>query len=229
MNRLATAAATALATMLATVTLPCAAQSPESLGRWYVTGSFGSSLISDPGASLAAPGGSPTSGKLRLGNGLMAGGSVGWSLRPDLRIEADYNYRTNKLRSTSVPGLDAVQPDADLASVLIMANVLRDFEGWNTGRARFKPYVGVGLGVAQEVDTDLNIAGVQREFSGNRAAWQLLTGVNWHYGSRWFAGAGLRYIDAGTVRLQSPAASAGVIRADYKGFGLDLRVGYRFQ
>ncbi len=216
------------AAVLATVAPLCAAQSPESPGRWYVTGSFGASLISDPGASYTPPGGPLARGSLRLGNGSMAGGSIGWHLRPDLRIEADYNYRTNKLRSTSVPGLDAAQPDADLASVLIMANVLRDFEGWNTGWARFKPYVGVGLGVAQEVDTDLNVGGVPREFSGNRAAWQLLAGVNWQYRSRWLAGAGLRYVDAGTVRLQSTTAAGGGIRADYKGLGLETRVGYRF-
>jgi opacity protein-like surface antigen len=112
--------------------------------------------------------------------------------------------------------------------VLIMGNVLKDFEGWNTGWASFKPYVGAGVGIAQEVDTDLNIAGVQREFSGNRAAWQLLAGVNWHYRSPWFAGVGVRYIDAGTLRLKSSPPGLGEVKADYKGLGLGVRLGYRF-
>ena len=155
----------------------------------------------------------------------MAGGSVGRYLRPDWRIDADYNYRTNKLGSTSVTGLDPRQSDADLASVLIMANVLKDFDGWSTGWATFKSYVGAGLGIAQEVDTDLNIGGVQREFSGNRAAWQLVAGVNWQYRSPWFAGVGLRYIDTGTVRLKS--SGLGQLDVDYKGIGLDVRLGYR--
>jgi opacity protein-like surface antigen len=223
MNRFASTAAL----MLAVAAPLCAAQSSTN-PRWYVTGSLGTSLISDPRASYA-PAGSPSgSGKLKLGSGLMAGGSVGWYLRPDWRIEADYNYRTNKLRSTTVPGLDASQSDADLASVLIMGNVLKDFEGWSTGWASFKPYVGAGVGIAQEVDTDLNIVGVQREFSGNRAAWQLLAGVNWHYRSPWFAGVGVRYIDAGTLRLKSSPPGLGEVKADYKGLGLDVRLGYRF-
>jgi len=104
--------------------------------------------------------------------------------------------------------------------------VLKDFDGWSTGWATFKPYVGAGLGIAQEVDTDLNIGGLQREFSGNRAAWQLLAGVNWQYRSPWFAGVGLRYIDAGTVRLKS--SGLGQLDVDYKGIGLDVRLGYRF-
>jgi opacity protein-like surface antigen len=224
MNRFASAAAV----LLAAVAPLCAAQTTASTPRWYVTGTSGGSLISDASATYAPPGGPSGSGKFKLGSGLMAGGSVGWYLRPDLRIEADYNYRTNKLRSTSVTGLDAAQPDADYASVLIMANVLKDFDGWSTSWANFKPYVGAGVGIAQEVDTDLSIGGAQREFSGNRAAWQLLAGVNWHYRSPWFAGVGVRYIDAGTLRLKSSPSGLGQIKADYKGLGFDVRLGYRF-
>ena len=221
MNRIASAAAL----LIAAAAPLCAAQTTAN-PRWYVTGTFGNSLLGDASATYAPPGGPAGSGKLKLGSGFMAGGSVGRYLRPDWRIEADYNYRANTLRTTSVPGLDARQSDADLGSVLIMANVLKDFDGWSTGWATFKPYVGAGLGIAQEVDTDLNIGGLQREFSGNRAAWQLLAGVNWQYRSPWFAGVGLRYIDAGTVRLKS--SGLGQLDVDYKGIGLDVRLGYRF-
>lgn len=217
-----------IALSLAAAVPLCAAQTGSTSARWYATGTLGTSLISDPGATYTPSGGTAGSGTLKLGSGFMSGGSVGWYLRPDWRIEADYNYRTNKLRSTTVPGLGTGQADADIASVLIMANVLKDFDGWNAGRASFKPYVGAGLGIAQEVDTDLSVSGAQREFSGNRAAWQLLAGVNWQYGSPWFAGVGLRYVDAGTVRLKSSPSGLGEIKADYKGLGLDVRLGYRF-
>lgn len=217
-----------LAPLLIAAVPLCTAQTANSSPRWYVTGSLGTSIISDPGATFTPSGGTAGSGKLKLGSGFMTGGSVGWHLRPGWRIEADYNYRTDKLGSSSVPGLDASQTDADLASVLIMANVLKDFGGWNTGWAAFKPYVGAGLGIAQEIDTDLDVGGVQREFSGNRAAWQLLAGVNWQYRSPWFAGMGVRYVDAGTVRLKSSLSPLGEIKADYKGLGLDVRLGYRF-
>lgn len=219
---------TPTAALLLAVTAPlCAAQSSTN-PSWYVTGTLGTSLISDPRTSYAPASGPSGSGKLKLGSGLMAGGSIGWYLSPDWRIEADYNYRTNKLRSTSVPGLDAKQSDADLASVLIMGNLLKDFDAWSTGWASFKPYVGAGVGIAQEVDTDLKVGGVQSEFSGNRAAWQLLAGVNWQYRSPWFAGVGVRYIDAGTLRLKSSSPALGEVKVDYKGFGLDARLGYRF-
>ena len=204
------------------------AQSSAPAARWYLSATTGASFIGDASATRVPVTGAPGSGELRLGNGFMAGGTVGRHLGADWRLEADYNYRTNRLRTTSVPGLDATQRDADLASVLIMANLLKDFDGWRTGWATFRPYVGAGLGIAQEVDTDLSIGGVQREFSGNRSAWQLLAGVNWQYRSPWFAGVGLRWVDAGTVRLKGSAPGQGDIRADYRGLGLDLRLGYRF-
>jgi opacity protein-like surface antigen len=219
---------TPVALLLAAAAPLCAAQSSVESPRWYVTGSLGSSFISDPGIRYTPAGGAPVDGQFKLGSGFMAGGTIGWYLRPDWRIEADYNYRTNTLRSASAPGLDAAQADSDFASVLIMANVLKDFDGWSTSVATIKPYVGAGLGIAQEVDTDLRVGGVQREFSGNRAAWQLLAGVNWQYRSPWFAGVGLRYVDAGALRLKSSPSGFGEIKADYKGLGLDVRLGYRF-
>jgi len=40
---------------------------------------------------------------------------------------------------------------------------------------------------------------------------------------------GLRlYVDAGTLRLESSPSGFGDIEAEYEGFGIDLRLGYRF-
>lgn len=200
----------------------------DPASRWYVTGSLGYSLLGDPSATYTPSSGPASRGKLKLGGGLMTGGGVGWYLRPDLRLEADYTYRSNELRSTTVPGLSAQQTDADYASVIITANLLKDFEGWSTSWARFKPYVGAGIGVAQEIDSDLTLGGAKREFSGNRAAWQLLAGVQWHYQSPWFAGVGLKYVNAGTPRLKGTSAGTGDLQATYKGLGVDVRLGYRF-
>lgn len=204
------------------------AMASEDTPRWTITGALGSSMIGDASARYTPAGGSTGRGRLSLGSGFMTGGSIGWAVNPAWRIEADVTYRTNPLRASSVPGLDGSQPDADYASVLLMANVVKTFDGWGAGPARFRPYVGAGLGIAQEVDTDLNIGGVQREFSGSRPAWQLLAGVNWQTRSPWFAGLGLRYVDAGALRLKSSEPGLGEIRADYRGLGLDLRLGYRF-
>lgn len=139
------------------------------------------------------------------------------------------NYRSDSVDSARLAGVDARQPDADLASLALMVNVLKDFDGWTTGWAQFRPYVGAGIGVLQELDADVAVGGTAREFSARSAtAWQLLGGLRWTYRSGWFADAGLRWLDAGRLRLDSQGRDADRLHVDYKGLGLDLRVGYRF-
>jgi opacity protein-like surface antigen len=221
-------------TFLASCALVMAAATPAALAqmkpgasRYYITATAGLSALGERSAVSAPASGPGGSGNLLLGRGPMFGGSVGTWLNEDWRLEAEVNWRRDKLRESRVPGLAGTQSDADLASLVLMANVMRDFDGWQGSWARFRPYIGAGVGRAQEIDVDLTAAGQAREFSGSRSAWQLLAGVNWDYGSGWLAGAGLRYVNAGRAELKS-TPGGDILRVDYKGLGLDLRVGYRF-
>lgn len=207
---------------------PAAAQSSTDDSRWYFTLNGGWSGIRDASATLQPPGAASTSGELKLGNGYLIGGSIGYRITPSWRIEGELAYRSNGVDSTTVRGLDAKQSDGDLASLAFMFNGLYDFEGWQTSFARFRPFVGAGIGWAQEIDTDLTVGGVSREFSGNRFAYQLLAGVNWYYRSGWFAGARLKWFDAGSVDMDASLASLGKLKVDYSGLSAELSIGYRF-
>lgn len=207
---------------------PAAAQGSTDNRPWYLTLNGGWSGIRDSSATLLPPGGTSTSGKLKLGSGNLFGGSIGYRINPSWRVEGELAYRSNSVKSTTVPGLDTTQNDGDLASLALMVNGLYDFEGWRTSFARFRPYVGAGLGWAQEIDTDLTIGGVKREFSGDRFAYQLLAGVNWYYRSGWFAGARLKWFDAGSVNLDATLSSLGKLKVDYSGLSAELSLGYRF-
>ena len=52
-----------------------------------------------------------------------------------------------------------------------------------------------------------------------------LTGINWYYKSGWFAGLGLRYMDAGRPRLNG---NSGDLKVDSDGLSTELKVGFRF-
>ena len=204
------------------------AQSSTDSGRWYVTLNGGSSAINDPSVNLLRPSLPSTTGKLNLGGGALYGGSVGYWINPSVRVEGELAYRSNRVKSTTVAGIDAQQTDADLASLAFMVNGLYDFEGWQTSFARFRPFVGAGVGLAQEIDTDIKVGGVSREFSGDRFAYQLVGGVNWYYRSGWFAGARVKWFKAGSVDLASSTANLGTLKTDYRGLSAELSVGYRF-
>jgi opacity protein-like surface antigen len=180
----------------------------------------GTSRISDPSTTFGG-----ASGRLLLDSGKAYGGGVGWRFSPSWRLEGEVVYRNNEVRGTSVPGLDPSPADADYASVALMANLLWDIGRWPVGPVTLRPYLGLGIGRLQELDTDLRVGGQAAEFSGSGRAHQFLAGLEWDYRSPWTAGVGLRRVGAGRVTLAGPQGSLAV---GHRGWGAELRLGYRF-
>lgn len=207
-----------LVTLAAIAVLPMAATAADRGLSFTLLG--GTSNLSDPSTTFGAG-----NGRLVLGSGTAYGGSVAWRFAPSWRLEGEVVYRNNDVDRSTVPGLDVNPGDADYASVALMANLLWDVGRWPLGTVTLRPYVGVGIGRLQELDTDLRVAGQPAEFSGSGRARQLLAGLEWDYSSRWTAGVGLRRVDAGRVTLKGPQGS---VTVDHGGWGAELRLGYRF-
>lgn len=185
---------------------------------WYLTLDAGITSASDP--TFAG-------GRLTTRNGEAYGGALGRQFGQHWRIEAAVAYRNNPVRGVSSPGFDPQPGDADWASLFLTVNALYDFAGFKLGKADLRPYLGLGLGRAQEVDTDLSAAGGAREYSGSGSARQLMAGVRWSYGSPWVADLGLVVADAGTVRLKATGSSES-FDARYRTTTVMARLGYRF-
>lgn len=185
---------------------------------WYFTVDAGINRASDPMFA---------GGRLTTKQGVAYGGSFGRHLGPNWRLEGAVAYRSNTVRQVSSPGFDANPSDADWASLFLTVNALYDFTGFKLGSANVRPYVGFGLGRAQEVDTDLRTGGGQREFSGSGSARQFMAGLRWDYGSPWVAELGLTAASAGTVRLKSVGGSQ-AFDVKYRATSVVARLGYRF-
>jgi opacity protein-like surface antigen len=195
---------------------PAAARAQER--PWSVTLDAGLSSASDPDFA---------GGRLSTRGGPAYGGAIGRRLGDDWRVEAALMYRSHPVKAVSSPGFDARPADADWASLFVTVNLIRDFAAFKLGPAQVRPYVGLGLGRAQEVDADLTSGGSPREFSGSRSAWQAMVGLRWDYGSPWVADIGLTLADAGRVRLAASGGGAAV-EARYRAATLMARLGYRF-
>lgn len=209
-----------LAALAALAMMPLVASGATTDRGLSLTLLGGTSQISDPSTTFGA-----ARGRLSLGGGSAYGGSVAWRFAPSWRLEGEVVYRNNDVDRTAVAGLDPNPGDADYASVALMANLLWDVGRWPVGPVTLRPYVGVGIGRLQELDTDLKIGGQPVEFSGSGRAHQFLAGLEWDYRSRWTAGVGLRRVDAGRVTLKGPQGS---LTVDHGGWGAELRLGYRF-
>ena len=185
---------------------------------WYLTLDGG---ISDTGNPAFA------GGRLDTRTGLGYGGAIGRRLGTNWRVEAAVMYRNNPVRSVSSPGFDARPGDADWASVFLTVNAFYDFDDFKLGSARVRPYLGLGLGRAQEVDTDLSAGGARREYSGSGSARQLMAGLRWDYGSPWVADVGVWTTRSGRIRLAATGA-ADASDARYRATMVVARLGYRF-
>lgn len=185
---------------------------------WYFTLDAGITSASDP--TFAA-------GRLTTRQGAAYGGAFGRHFGSNWRVEGAIAYRNNPVRRVSSPGFDANPSDADWASLFVTVNALYDFDGFRLGAARVRPYVGLGVGRAQEVDTDLRVGGVEREYSGSGSARQLMLGLRWDYGSPWVADFGVSLADAGTVRFKGTGSSQS-FDARYRATTAMARIGYRF-
>jgi outer membrane protein W len=185
---------------------------------WYFTVDTGISSASDP--AFAA-------GRLTTRRGVAYGGAFGRHLGPNWRVEAAMAYRNSPVSRVDSPGFDAEPRDADWASLFVTVNALYDFDGFQLGTAKVRPYVGLGVGRAQEVDTDFRVGGVEREYSGTHSARQLMLGLRWDYGSPWVADVGVSVADAGTVSLKATGSSES-FSARYRATTAMVRLGYRF-
>jgi hypothetical protein len=185
---------------------------------WYVTVDAGLSRAADPEFA---------GGRLSTRQGMAVGGAIGRQMGSDWRVEAAVMYRNNPVRQVSSPGFDPRPGDADWASVFLTVNAFYDFTGFKLGPAHIRPYLGLGLGRAQEVDTDLTAGGAPREFSGSASARQFMAGLRWDYGSPWVADIGLALTQSGTLRLAATGGGTAV-EAKYRATTVVARLGYRF-
>jgi hypothetical protein len=185
---------------------------------WYFTLDAGFTSASDP--TFAG-------GRLTTRVGPSYGGAFGRHLGPNWRVEAAVAYRNNLVRRVGGTGFDPEPKDSDWASLFLTVNAVYDFGGFQLGKAKVRPYVGLGVGRAQEVDTDLQVGGTNREYSGSGSARQLMVGLRWDYGSPWVADVGVNVADAGTVRFKATGSSEN-FDARYRATTVAARLGYRF-
>lgn len=159
-----------------------------------------------------------------FGAGFAAGLAIGYDFTPNISAEIEYMYRSSDADGFGV----GFARSGDFASVIVTANLLYRFDGWETPVGeRLRPFVGAGVGVVQEVDFDLEGGAQAGEYSDSGGlAWQLRGGAEWVLDPRWSLGAELRYVSAGTAEMERTGGGA-KLKADYDAvdalLGLTLR------
>lgn len=189
----------------------------------------GLNLMSNQAFQFTPATGASVTNQARLGSSWLAGATLGYRLNDNARLEAEYIYRRNKVSGVAVPSFAGASATGDYNSVLIMANAAFDLTQWSIGTAVARPYIGAGLGLAQEIDTDLSAPGrTSLEYSGNKFAYQILAGIRIEYDSGLFSGIGLSYGKTSKVDMKGSSGTTGMVTANYEPLSIRFAAGYRF-
>lgn len=212
-----------LALLSAAVCAATPGLSSASERGWYAGVLTGVTGQSDQ--TLRLEGSAPESGKAAFSSGFLTGAAVGYRFQSGWRLEGEFTYQSVD-RDRAVFNNPALQGKGNYASTGLALNALYEFDLFGSPRAR--SYLGAGLVALTEVDIDFETAAGERSFSGDDTALQLLAGVRYDLGERWYLDLGLRQLRASSLRLDGEVNSPGRVRADYRPWAVTLGAGWRF-
>lgn len=169
----------------------------------YVRGQISAAFLDDSTSPFIADSASGTlDGEFDTGFG--AGAAIGRIFGDRFRAEIDYTYTSNDVGGGSLAG--ATIDGDNYASTSLGLNVLYHFNGDPRGADGWTYYGGLGLVWLNEIDIDLEGAGVSSEFEdleGSEVAPRFLLGTQRSFGKRWSGGLELRYVPTGRTKLDN--------------------------
>jgi opacity protein-like surface antigen len=158
-------------------------------------------------------------------NGYTMGAVFGREFDGRWRLEGEFRYRTNEFASVDLPDGSRIT-NGDFSSGALGVNAYWLFGDTN---ANWRPFIGAGLAWMQEIDLDLAEDPVNGSYSGDGTAWQAMGGVTWALNDRWNFDFEARYLDAGSVSMDSERGDLdGRIDADYSLFEVTAEATFRF-
>lgn len=190
-----------LAILTATAT-PALAQS------YYVEGFLGASRLSS--GTVSSRGASIDTS---FSMGQTAGFAFGYDYATPWRSEIEFAYRSG----------DSGSFDGDLASTALMLNGYYDF----AGGGRWTPYLGLGVGIATEVDFDITSGPLTGEYTNRSSgAVQAIVGVNYDISEAAYLSGEVRFFTIPSPGLTGTGGAA--LETDYQTVDVSLGVGFRF-
>lgn len=200
-------------TLIIAISLTFAASSAEAQdsGGYYAKLFGGVSSLQGDAFTLNG-----SSASVSFDTGATFGGAFGYDYADSpFRAEVEFAYRTGD--ATGLPA--AIGTGGDFASTSLMLNGYYMF----ATASNLKPYVGLGLGYATEIDFDIEGGGAAGEYSDSGSfAYQAMLGVEYPVSNQVSLYGEARYFSAGSVDLPR-SGGGGSLSSDYD--TLDFNIG----
>jgi outer membrane autotransporter protein len=208
--------------------VPAAALAQVEAKGFYITlygqySQIGSSTFTESGAL-----GAGSDLRAEFGSGLGLGGDIGYRYGNGWAAEVEWNYRSHSLDSLRQGGVTLAR-NGDFASNILLINGLRRF----ASASPWTPYLGAGIGWVQEIDIDIkpDTGGTERGYSaGNKAAFQLIAGVEYSLTPNWRLTADARWLRVGSIEMDNETGNSGgsVKSLNYNPFSVQVGLRYSF-
>lgn len=209
------------------LSLPFVTPEARADGNWYLKPTVGAAFLSSSSFSQSGVAEEGASGSGEFDSGYFAGIGVGYRYGNGWSAEVTWEFRTNDI--DQVIFSDGTRfTEGNYASNIFYLNGFYTFGAMED--RRWRPYLGAGLGYVQEIDIDLETAGVENSYSGDgELAFQAMGGVEYELSDRWRLQGEARYVTVSGNDLEFEGAGAGIINdIDYDGWTLGLNVLFDF-
>ncbi len=153
------------------------------------------------------------------------GGTVGYRVNDQWRVEGELLYRRNDMNDVTLAGI-GVSTEGDYASLTVGLSALYDFRPFDSDR--LSAYVGAGIAFVQEIDIDFEVGGSEVSFETDEVGLQVQVGGRYALTDALYIDAGIRYMTLSDVKMLFPADTSRIVEADYAPLSATVGLGWRF-
>ncbi|MDJ0918092.1 MAG: OmpW family outer membrane protein [Woeseiaceae bacterium] len=192
--------------------------------KYYVTGNVGIGFLGSEDLTYSDSMLTATV-KADFDASFAGGGTFGYYLTDNWRVEGEIMYRRNDMKDITLGGVGA-STGGDFASLSLGVSALYEFQP--TDNPRLKTYVGAGVAFVQEIDIDFEIDSVETSFETDETGLQLQAGARYDLNDRLFLDFTAKYLTVSGAKMEFPADTSRTVEADYSPLTLSLGLGWRF-
>jgi len=154
------------------------------------------------------------------GFGFTTGISLGYNFTENITAEVGWEYKRNDITIEN----NSVKSSGDYASNFIYLNGIYNF----STNSRFKPYLGLGLSLIQEIDLDFGDGNNTSFSESGNVGFQGIIGLDFNFSQKWALNWEAKYVAFSEFDMKNEANNDQLNNLKYNPFIFNVGIKYRY-